>query len=175
MECDICVKTIDDDEFFECDGCIKKFHIKCDKINKKDVNARKASGRLKLLCAKCVKKPNEIINENLTTMMKFIQKIDLTTQTYDAKQSQIFYDMERMKDKVENMFKSLNEMKEMRSNVKLTYSSILQSVPKIPIVVKPKEKTQNSNKTKDDIKNSVNLKDVKANGAYIKYVRVVLL
>lgn len=166
MECDICVEKIENDDFFECDGCVKKLHIKCDKMNKKDINARKASERIRLMCSRCIKKPNKLINENINTMLKFVQKIDLTTQTYDAKQTQMVYDMERMKDKIEELFKSMGELEKEKLNTKTSYAATVKNLPKIPIVVKPKEKTQNSDITKEDIRKSVNLKDVKANGLH---------
>lgn len=109
MECNICDKETSDSDSFECDGCTKIFHAKCDGVNKKDVNARKGSDRLKLFCLSCTKKPDAVQSENIKTALKFIHKIDLSTQLHEKSQVQVCYDIERIKDKVDLIAKNVSE------------------------------------------------------------------
>lgn len=166
MECNICKKETEVNDFFECDGCTLIFHPKCDGINKKDVNARKGSDRLKLFCLSCTNAPESVQSENIKTALKFIHKIDLSTQLHEKSQTQACYDIERIKDKLDLVVKNVSECKnnEKKTNDKLSYANVIKSAMKLPVVVKPKEKKQNSEVTREDITKNISFKDVKASG-----------
>lgn len=162
-DCAICGEEIEED-YLECDGCTKKYHIRCDGVAKKDILARKNSNRLKIFCEKCNNAPKIIMKDNIKTIMQFIYKIDVATQLHEKSQSEMGYEMEIMKEKLEMMTKSINEIKNTGSNNTKSYAATLKNNMKVPIVVKPKEKNQDSNATKEFIKTKIDFKNVKADG-----------
>ena len=161
MDCDICKQIIVDNNYYGCDGCIKSFHVGCDKkIKKKDVTAKKECNRLKLYCESCCQN-----TDNMSTMLRFIHKIDLTTQLHDKSQAQACYDLERIKDKVDLLFKKmLDNTTNVNPNGKPSYASVAKNTVKLPVIVKPKEKKQNSVETRNEITKNISFKEVKTSG-----------
>lgn len=77
----------DDDDSFQCDGCIAFYHIRCVGIKKSEWNARKNSKCLKLYCEKCCDNPSIASIESLKIMLNYIYKIDMKTQKQEEKNS----------------------------------------------------------------------------------------
>lgn len=80
-ECYKCEVEIDDENYFECDGCTTTFHLKCVGISKQEYNAREKSKRMRLLCDDCNTNSSlSNIERNVATIMKYIHKFDLLFQ-----------------------------------------------------------------------------------------------
>lgn len=164
MECNSCNEDIEDNDYFECDGCVKKYHINCDKeIRKTDLSARKSSKRLKLLCKSCIESNESVQGQNVEMILRFIQKMDMVQQTQEKTQTQIVYDIERMRDTLEIMMKKMKSVNE--SNASVSYAEAVKNVNvNMPVIVKPVEKNQNSLATMDVIKKNIGFKEIRANG-----------
>lgn len=169
IECNTCNTKIDNNNYFECDGCTSNYHLKCDGVNKKDIDAKKNSDRLMLFCQKCIKNPEKIIDKNIKTVLKFVHKIDLYTQVSEKTNTQVCYDIERIKDKIDLISKNFSKAKCESSNDARSYADIVKNDVNLPVIVKPVEKTQKSTVTRDEIKNKISFKEIKANG--LKKVR----
>lgn len=77
MHCKRCEAEFEcGDDYFECDECAGKLHIKCDGVIKRVVISRQASSRLEIFCRVCVESPENINTENIVTVLKFVHKID---------------------------------------------------------------------------------------------------
>lgn len=164
-ECEICKEKINDNEFFECDGCVKKIHSKCDGVKKKELLARRESTRLKIFCSECLKAPNEIQGENVKTVLKFVHKIDYFSQVQEKQQAQIAYDVERIKDQLNMFNKKISEINSNETkSTDVSYADIVKKTKKLPVIIMPKETKQTSNVTIEEIKNKVSYKEVKVNG-----------
>lgn len=166
VECSSCNETINNIDFFECDGCTKKYHLRCDGIKKKELLARKESTRLRLFCNECLKATDEIQSENIKTVLSFVHKIDYYSQVQEKQHSQIAYDVERIKDALQMVTKNLAEIKsnEMKSTEGLSYADMVKKSKNLPVIIKPKETKQTSSATIEEVKNKVSYKEVKANG-----------
>lgn len=165
IECSGCKEKIEGSDYFECDGCSCKYHIKCNGILKKDLSARQSSKRLKLFCEECEKKPESMVLNNVIMALKYIYKIDLSTQMHEKSHAQACYDIERMKDKIELIAKIVAENKStgIHPNDKMSYAGAVKKSVNLPVFIKPKEK-QNSMVTKDEIQNKISFKEIKSNG-----------
>lgn len=167
--CCACEEDIDDDATcFECDGCVKTYHIKCDKVKKSDVSHRSNSERLKIFCGECCKNPQAVNDENIKTILKFIYKIDAKVQQQAVFQTNVASQLEKltsvctqMKCSIGDITNSLNSMPERVSeSEKKTFASIVRAAKKPAVIIKPKVMQQNSKATIDDIKSQIDYKHI---------------
>lgn len=169
VTCHKCKTDVEDDEpSFECDGCIKWFHIKCDKVKKSDVNSRSGSERLRVYCADCCKSPSMANIENIKTILKVVFKMDAEMQ----RQSMLHSDVACHLDKIKSELASLkNEIGDVNKTIganamanneqkKGTFASVVRAATKPAVIIKPKTVQQNSKATIDDIKSHVDYKHI---------------
>ena len=70
----------EEEDAFKCDFCGSWNHIKCDKVTKKDIKARKNGARLKIFCTRCEASQNNSIMVKLCELTNVVYKIDLAFQ-----------------------------------------------------------------------------------------------
>lgn len=78
IDCNICKREIEDDEYYECDGCTKTYHIKCDSVTKKEIATRQKSARSKLFCKICIKSTGNIQVKTLKQYWDLCKKLIFT-------------------------------------------------------------------------------------------------
>lgn len=170
MDCAKCKLAIESesDTYFECDGCWALNHMKCAGVKKSEINARKESKCLKIFCESCYANPNQLVGENMQKILKYVTKIDMVQQ----KQEEKFKDLEILKENViqytseikghidmceeklraellntaSTQSQSLSEF--VATNKTLSYASIAGGERAKSLIVKPKNKNSNSEKTK---------------------------
>lgn len=160
-------KIVDDDEAFECDGCCYTYHIKCEKVPKKEHNTRLTSNCLRLFCDKCITSPTDISAENIKMIKKFMFKFDVYNQNMfqrkgyeDDKINSIIAKMNEMSEnisKLQNLCEQTNtdENKNAQSYARVVKQSNVKPV----VVIKPKDKKK-SKETLADITKKIDVKDV---------------
>lgn len=165
--CYKCEKEIENvDEAFECDGCCYTYHTKCEKVSKKEHNARILSNCLRLFCDKCIESPAEISAENIKMIKKFVFKIDLFNQNMLAKKTQDDDKINSITTQLKEMSDNITILKEKYDNINSdeknshTYAKVLkQSNVKPVIVIKPKDKKK-SKETLEEITKKIDSKEV---------------
>lgn len=167
VSCGKCeTEVVYEENGYECDGCGVFYHMKCGGALKKEINARVGSQRLHIYCEDCITKdPIRIIADNVKSIMKYIYKIDLTLQkqveanaaferattTNAAKIEQIFEQLIKLPNEIQTLAPKPTPHNESRSTA--TYANIVGSgVVKPTVLIRPKNNTQKSSATLDEIK-----------------------
>lgn len=120
MICAKCTKNIDDEkeEFFECDGCWAMHHTKCVGVKKSELTARKGSKSLKLFCEKCFVEPNRVMSDNIQKILRYIYKIDLSTQKQEENNKNVEIMLKKIGDERSEDNNNLKEIKQQIDNIK---------------------------------------------------------
>lgn len=167
--CCSCREDIESDETcYECDGCIKTFHISCDRVKKTDVSHRKNSERLKLYCAECCKSTQMANIENIKTILRFIYKIDAQMQQQSMVQTDVASQLEALKSECVQLRGAVGDINKSLVNVsgpddvtrKKTFSSVVRAASQPPVIIKPKNVLQTTKKTIDDIRSHIDYKQM---------------
>lgn len=169
--CFTCKKEIENNvDMFECDACSKQIHIACDTVRKGDVTARASSKNLKLYCSYCMTHKLEIANaEKLSTIFRYVTKIDSQTQQQIAIQTQVDDKLKKMSIDSDEIKQKINDVKNnvdtnpIENNGK-SYANVLKKSSKPTVMIKPKNSAQNATETSDEIRKQINCKDVDACG-----------
>lgn len=171
-KCNKCSKETTNIDAFECDGCAVILHATCDKVSKRDLDARKKSNRLKIICLQCCSKGETIVAENVKMILKYVEKIDLHSQMQQLTGKDIESHLTKIIKNNERIEKSITEaIKPIDSDIdqrnvsrKPSYADTVRKVVKPAVVIKPKNHKQNSKETIDEIKGQINYKEIEACG-----------
>lgn len=99
MDCATCKKSIEQsEECFECDGCWAMQHAKCCSVKKTELAARKNSKCLKIFCEKCFNDTSRAQSETLQLILKYVYKIDKTTQTQIENNKNVELSLQKITD-----------------------------------------------------------------------------
>lgn len=166
--CYKCKKEImDDDDAFECDGCCYTYHIKCEKVSKKEHNIRVLSNCLRLFCDKCFASPSDISAENIKMIKKFMFKFDVYNQNMIQRKSNEDDKINKIIAKMNEMYEEISELKQKHEQANTdgkntqSYANVLKRESVKPVVViKPKDNKQKSKETLADIIKKIDAKDV---------------
>lgn len=161
--CRICNEMFDGDaDSFECDGCTTVFHMNCVGVTKAAIIARSKSAYLRIYCCDCINSKETMLNDNIKTVMKYLQKIDLVTQKQEIKFADIEKEMKNISTNANTNTTVLQHYningqndKNMTSNITSSYAAAVKRNVKPVVVIKPK-KQQNSKVTLDKFTSNVN-------------------
>lgn len=153
-----CNSSIDDEnQKIKCSGfCKEEFHLACVGVTKRQKQS--LNDNIIFCCNNCATILKSGLAEIFKQQKDFISKIDENFQ-------KIKIDMFNLVDKrfldLEEKIEEISEKLENSDEI----SAVLEVKKVDPvIVVKPKDKRQNSEKTKNDIKKNINKSEVKVNG-----------
>lgn len=138
--CSVCNKKFEEnDDVFECDGCTDTQHVKCGGVTKKDCVARNGSKSLRLYCSYCVTNPAACLNENVTTILKFLHKIDLFNQQQvetNTKVNRLLANTIERVNEIGDKIESLGSIESNASTSKKTNTNAVKTEVN-PVVVDP--------------------------------------
>lgn len=164
--CNVNIKEEEEDDSFQCDLCETWFHIKCEKVLKKDVKAQKSSGRLRIHCNACEESHEKVFMNKMNLMVKLVMKIDMELQQrkeVEAKNEEaivmITSQLRTLTEKFDCHEKQMPEPPESKSS----YSKVVQNAVKAAVVIKPKTK-QHSKVTMQQIEDSIDKTELKVCG-----------
>lgn len=162
--CYKCNEELDDDsdDYTECDGCDRNFHLSCLKIPKKDYNSRKGSKCLRLYCSVCIE--TECTTEDkIKEIAKMLYKLDLHNQnqvaikqTENETMSNVISHLKALEDKVDKLESGSAKHLSNETQTHTYANAVKRSNVKPAVVIKPKNKQQ-SKKTLEDISTKVNV------------------
>lgn len=163
-DCPKCQKKTTNTDAIECDGCSIILHIGCE-VTKRDMDARKKSNRLRLLCTECCSSSNTIMAENIKIIRKYVEKIDLHSQTQQLARTEIESGLKKIDASVQNINdKIANGNNDSGNARKPTFAETVKMNSKPAVIIKPKDLKQHSKTTMDEIKSQINYKDIEACG-----------
>lgn len=169
--CSLITSEEEEEESFQCDLCEMWYHIKCEKVLKKDVKAQKNSSRLRLHCNECEESHEKVFMNKMNLMLQVVLKIDMEIQqrkTVELKNDEsitlIANKLRSLEEKVDGKFDELrkNSMSE-PSLSKPSFSNVVKNAVRAAVVIKPKNK-QHSKVTMQQIENTVEKTQLKVCG-----------
>lgn len=186
--CQSCEKDIKEEEeaagkSFVCDNCDSAFHNKCAGVKRAEVNARKDSKVLRILCPFCAQTNDEALVKKVNLLTKIAHKTDLSCQKQNASIDsnntllgalsrnvlELVEKVEKLTMKIEsleaNASTTAKVIQSSDSYAKAVSAKAVSAKPVKPaVVIKPKHK-QNSKKTMKELTKSVDKNSVDVCGA----------
>lgn len=171
-DCRICSESLKDNgDTFECEGCCEYFHANCVGVTKAALQAKAKCKFLKVFCSGCLFDPENNWKENINTILRYIMKIDLTTQKHEEKFAKLENDIKVISNYTEKnsnqnsySFADNNTLTIEDNTNKNTYAKVVKNAFKPVVVIKPKNNKQKSSDTINDITNKINPNEIKACG-----------
>lgn len=175
LKCDTCNEPFkeqqqqeEDDEIFQCDMCDSSYHIKCQKVKKSDVKAKKASKRIRIFCKECEESQESSVMKKVLELVKVVYKIDMTIQERKPAEKSnediilsIANKLVVIEEKVSMLEKKSISVPSSNNAQKPSYAKVVQSNNIKPaVVIKPKQK-QHSKKTMEEIAKTVDKSQLK--------------
>lgn len=143
--CNFCFKQFDDEKsIVECTGCKKLFHAKCEAVVLRGFHLRKSTW----LCRQCRRGQDDEMIRELFEMVKDLTK---ATAEMQSKLNNIMEENRNLREEVTFLKNNINSINLLETNEK-TYSSVVKNKS---LIVKPKKKIDDLNKTKIELKNKI--------------------
>lgn len=136
-----------------------KYHPKCDGVKVKEMNARLTSDRLKLYCTNCCTNTANSTDKQIKLILRYIYKIDATTQEQMMHQVNIVGAMQKILVDNSKINAAINAV----NKDEMSYAGKVKSGLKPAVIIKPKNQ-QSSNQTMNHLKNNVSRNDFNACG-----------
>lgn len=154
-----------DENYFECDACTTTFHLKCVGVTKQEYNAREKSNRMRLLCDECnLNNPMSIVERNVSTLLKYIHKLDLVLQNQVLAISNNADTMKRMEEQINTMRNEIKSIsvRDERTNDNTnqrptahSFAEVLRSSILPTVVIKPKQDKQKCEATLQRVRENI--------------------
>lgn len=158
----------EEEDSFICDICDEQFHTACTDIRKMDINARKNSKCLRLLCPDCYESTDKLLEKRVDEMIKIAYKIDhccqqrketehrdsLALNAVATTLATLCEKFDKLNEKVDSLESKSNAPTPAPANVmpsNMSYAKVVTTKPAKPaVVIKPKQK-QHSKKTMEEL------------------------
>lgn len=157
----------------QCIGfCKKLFHgRKCLNLTDYNIKLIMENNNINFTCDMCLKN-FEVLQKSYEDILLKINENNISlANSVEEKVEKIFNSVRNLKRDIIDEIKTKPSANEVKNKGSMTYAQQL----KLPVIVKPKEKTQNSSETIDDIKSKINpsalsikvnnIQELKNNGA----------
>lgn len=136
-------------------GCGKEFHIKCVGLAAYDLNLIKGNTYILFMCTGCREKNIllKAIEKHVDVMEESVEEIKDAIEEQKEKIDLICESIHNMRMNDNNINQKLEKV--CNVNMNKSYAEIAKACPKV--IIKPKNKNQNSLTTKNEIKSKINL------------------